>query len=160
MKHTHRYLSPVLFALACLALPAAEEKPAEAKPAPVKEESFTVECADLQPTIDAECTLEPATKKILRVLPEEFAGPFGVLEALPTGRKVETGVTVVRLDTSGIERNLRASREALEGARKKYEAMHEDFATLQTSNRLKLERMTLDLSNAQRDQKIFDKFGE
>src|SRR5438552_8042190 len=151
MKHSHRTLAPAVIALACLALSAAEEKPAEAKPAPAKEESFAVERADLQPTIDAECTLEPATKKILRVLPEEYPGPFGVLEALPTGRKVEAGATVVRLDTAGIDRFIRAGREGLESARKKYEAMHEEYATLQTANRLKLERATLNLANAQRD---------
>lgn len=149
-------------ALLAFALPAADEKPADAKPEPksVKEESFTVEKADFQPLVEAEGVLEPAVKKILRVLPDEFAGPYPVLEALPSGRKVDAGAVVVRLDTTGLDRTLRGAREGLEGIRKKYELLNEEYATLLATNKIKLERLALDLANAQRDQKIFEKFGE
>jgi RND family efflux transporter MFP subunit len=146
-----------LLATFTFALRAADEKP---EPKPVKEESIRLEKSDFQPLVETEGTLEPAVKKVLRVLTEESPGPFPVLEALPSGRKVEAGTVVVKLDTAALDRTLRAAREGMENIRKKYETMNEEYATLMTTNKIKLERMQLDYANAQRDQKIFEKFGE
>ena len=155
---TLRHILPLL-TLTCFALFSAEEK-AEKPKSVVIEESIKIEKSDFQPVTEVEGALEPAVKKILRVLPDEFPGPFAVLEALPTGRKVEPGTVVVKLDTATIDRTIRAGQEGLDGIRKKYEMLNEEYATLLSSNKIKLERLQLDYSNALRDQKIFEKFGE
>ncbi|MCY3021924.1 MAG: HlyD family efflux transporter periplasmic adaptor subunit [Planctomycetota bacterium] len=84
--------------LAAAVSPAAsaqEEKP----PAEAKEEAVVVERGDLQVLVEGEGTLDAVRRKKLRVMPEEFAGPYTVIEMLPSGQMVEPGAVVARLET-------------------------------------------------------------
>jgi multidrug efflux pump subunit AcrA (membrane-fusion protein) len=133
----------------------------EEKPAPeAKEESLVAERADLQVVIEADGTIEPVKRKKLKVVPEEFPGPYTVLEIVESGRTVETGAVLVRLETNTLERLIRGAQEGLEAAKMKAQTTREELENLKTANRLKLERMGLDLKQAERDLNSFGKYGD
>jgi len=158
----HPKLTPILLPF----LAAAFQAPAQAGEAPaapaaeVKEEALVAERGELQVLIETEGTLDVVRRKRLKVVPEEFPGPYGVLEILPSGQLVESGAVLVRLETVTLDRLIRGAAEALEAAKIKAQATREDLETLKTANRLKLERSTQELKQAERDLKSFDKFGE
>jgi len=135
---------------------AQEEKPA----AEVKDETMVVERADLQVLVEAEGTLDAVKRKKLKVVPEEFPGPYTVLEIVPSGQTVAAGAVLVRLETNTLERLTRSAQEGLEAAKTKALATREELENLKAANRLKLERMAQELKQAERDLNSFDKYGE
>ena len=121
---------------------------------------MVAERADLQVLVEAEGTLDAVKRKKLKVVPEEFAGPYTVLEIVPNGQTVEAGASLVRLETNTLERLIRGAQEGLEAAKTKAQATREEFENLKAANRLKLERMAQELKQAERDLNSFDKYGE
>lgn len=133
----------------------------DGKPAPeVKEEVLRVERADLQVLVEADGTLDVAKRQKLKVVPEEFPGPYTLLEIRESGEKVESGGVLARLETAPLERLIRGALEGLDAAKVKLQTTRDDLETLKTTNRLKLERAGLDLKQAERDLKSFGKYGE
>ncbi|HEY3324645.1 MAG TPA: HlyD family efflux transporter periplasmic adaptor subunit [Planctomycetota bacterium] len=125
-----------------------------------KAETIVAGRADLQVVIEADGTLEPLKRKKLRILPDEFAGPYTVTEIVPSGQAVEAGAILARMETATLERWIRGGQEALDAAKAKLQTTRDELDSLKTGNRLKLERMDQDLKQAERDVKVFEKFGD
>jgi len=146
----------VLLLSALPASAAQEEKPA----AEAKDETTVAERADLQALIESEGTLDAVKRKKLKIVPEEFPGPYTVLEIVTTGQTIAAGAPLARFETSTLERLIRGAQEGLEAAKTKAQSTREELENLKAANRLKLERMTLELKQSERDLNAFGKYGE
>lgn len=137
----------------------AETKPEAPKESP-KEEALKLVRADMEVLVDAEGSIDAARKKKIKILPDEFIGPYTIKEVLPNGQLVAAGATLFKLDTDLLQRLIRGAQEGLEGATLKLESSREEFENLKAANKTKMDRMALDISNAQRDLVAFTTFGE
>src|SRR5688500_13753774 len=97
------------FALTCtvllitaLATFAADEKaPADPKPEAPKEPKevpLKIERADLEVQIETEGTIDAVRKKKIKIVPDEYVGPYTIIEMLPHGQTVAADATLFKLD--------------------------------------------------------------
>lgn len=138
----------------------AQAEDAKTPPAPTEEE-IVLERADLQVTIEADGTIDAAARKKIKIVPEESAAfPFVIAEIATNGQPVDSGSVVIRFDASMIERTIRETQDAIDAAKTKLDAGRKELDTLKTTNKLKIERMGLDLQQSTADRSSFDKYGE
>lgn len=149
----NRRLLPILFALTLL--------PASFLRAEDTQEEIPAERSDLQVTIEADGMIDAAAKKKIRLVLEDSAAfPIVIAEIAANGQQVDAGAVILRFDSSIIERSIRETQDAVDSAKARLEAGRKDLEALQGGNKIKLERMTLDLQQASADRSSFDKYGE
>jgi len=130
----------LLCALVTTALTAGEEPATK-----VVEEAITTERTDLEVLVEVEGTLHVARQQKLKLVPEEFPGPYNVSEITPSGQRVKADAILVHLNTAPLDRVIRGAQEALDAAKLKIQTTGEELANLKEANGIKSERMALDL---------------